>query len=318
MSAKIKILVTDPISDVAIQTLVKEGFDVTAKELGSDDLLKSIKDYDVLVVRSRTKVTKEVINAGSKLRIVARAGVGLDNIDVNAAKAKNISVINSPEAPSVSVAELVFGFMLSIARSISLADASLKNGKWIKQTLEGFELRNKTLGIVGFGRIGREVAKRASSFEMRVLAFDTMPQSLTDAKKLGVEAVGTDRMAFEKLIRNSDFITIHVPSLPETHHMVGQKEFSLMKRGAVLINAARGGIIEESSLLNALKEGKIGGVGLDVFEEEPPKNIDLIKLLNVVCTPHIGAQTKEAQELAGNMIAGKIVEAFKKEGHKGR
>jgi D-3-phosphoglycerate dehydrogenase len=312
MSAKIKILVTDPISDVAIQTLVKEGFDVTAKELGSDDLLKSIKDYDVLVVRSRTKVTKEVINAGSKLRIIARAGVGLDNIDVNAAKAKNISVINSPEAPSVSVAELVFGFMLSIARSISLADASLKNGKWIKQSLEGFELRNKTLGIIGFGRIGREVAKRAISFEMRVLAFDTMPQSLTDAKKLGVEAVGTDRMAFEKLVRNSDFITIHVPSLPETHHMFGQKEFSLMKKGAVLINAARGGIIEESSLLNALKEGKIGGVGLDVFEEEPPKNTDLIKLSNVVCTPHIGAQTKEAQESAGNIIAGKIVEAFKK------
>jgi D-3-phosphoglycerate dehydrogenase len=252
------------------------------------------------------------------LKVIARAGVGLDNIDVNAAKAKNIMVMNSPEAPSVSVAELVFGFMLSIARSISLADASLKNGKWIKQSLVGFELRNKILGIVGFGRIGREVAKRAVSFEMKVLAFDTLPQSLSDAKKLGVEAVGSDRASFEKLIKSSDFLTIHVPLLPETRHMFSEKEFGLMKRGVVLINAARGGIVDESALLKALKDGKIGGVGLDVFEEEPPKNVDLIKLSNVVCTPHIGAQTVEAQESAGNIISEKIIEAFKKEGRKGR
>jgi D-3-phosphoglycerate dehydrogenase len=147
---------------------------------------------------------------------------------------------------------------------------------------------------------------------MKVLAFDTVPQSLTDAKKLGVEALGTNRMAFEKLIKSSDFITIHVPSLPETHHMFGEKEFALMKRGVVLINAARGGIIDESSLLNAVQEGKVGGVGLDVFEEEPPKNTDLIKLSKVVCTPHIGAQTVEAQELAGNIIAAKMIEALKK------
>jgi D-3-phosphoglycerate dehydrogenase len=313
MSARIRILVTDPINEVAIQTLVREGFDVTTKELGSDELLKSIKDYDALIVRSRTKVTKEVIDAGVRLKVIARAGVGLDNIDANSAKAKNVTVMNSPEAPSVSVAELVFGLMLSIARSISLADASLKNGKWIKQSLTGFELRNKTLGIVGFGRIGREVAKRAVSFEMKVLAFDTLTQSLVDAKKFGVEAVGTSRAAFERLIKGSDFITIHVPSLPETHHMFGEKEFALMKRGAVLINAARGGIVDESSLLKALKDGKISGVGLDVFEEEPPKNVELIKLPNAVCTPHIGAQTVEAQESAGNMISAKIIEYFKKE-----
>lgn len=318
MSTKVRILVTDPINEIAVQSLAREGFDVTTKELAPEELLKSIKDYDALVVRSRTKVTKEVINAGVRLKVIARAGVGLDNIDVNAAKAKNITVMNAPEAPSVSVAELVFGLMLSIARSISLADASLKSGKWIKQNLVGFELRNKTLGIVGFGRIGREVAKRAISFEMKVLAFDTLPQSLTDTKKLGVEAVGTDKASFEKLIKSSDFITIHVPSLPETHHMFGDKEFALMKRGSVLINAARGGILDESALLRALKDGKIGGVGLDVFEEEPPRNIDLIKLSNVVCTPHIGAQTVEAQESAGNIISAKIIEAFKKEGRRGR
>jgi D-3-phosphoglycerate dehydrogenase len=310
--------VTDPINEIAVQSLVREGFDVTTKELSPDELLKSIRDYDVLIVRSRTKVTKEVINAGVRLKVIARAGVGLDNIDVNTAKAKNITVINAPEAPSVSVAELVFGFMLSIARNISLADSSLKNGKWIKQSLTGFELRNKTLGIVGFGRIGREVAKRAISFGMKVLAFDTLSQSLSDAKKLGVEAVGTDRASFERLIKGSDIITVHVPSLPETHHMFGEKEFTLMKRGAVLINAARGGIIDESALLKVLKDGKIGGVGLDVFEEEPPRNMDLIKLPNAVCTPHIGAQTTEAQESAGNIISTKIVEAFKKEGRRGR
>ncbi len=318
MGAKTKVLVTDPISDVAIQRLIKEGYDVTTKELSPEDLLRSIKEYDVLVVRSRTKVTKEVIDAGARLKIIARAGVGLDNIDVNAAETKNISVINAPEAPSVSVAELVFGLMLSVARSISLADSSLKNGKWIKQSLTGSELRNKTLGIVGFGRIGREVAKRAISFDMKVLAFDTLPQSLTDAKELGVEAVGTNRMAFEKLIKNSDFVTIHVPSLPETHHMFAQKEFALMKQGAVLINAARGGIIDENSLLKALENGKIRGAGLDVYEEEPPKNIALIRLSTVVCTPHIGAQTTEAQESAGNIVVGKIVEALKKEGRSGR
>jgi D-3-phosphoglycerate dehydrogenase len=316
MSMRNKILVTDPISEAAVQALVREGFNVTTKELNPDELLKAIKDYDALIVRSRTKVTKEVVYAGVRLRVIARAGVGLDNIDVNAAKTKNIIVMNTPEAPSVSVAELVFGLMLSIARSISVADAALKNGKWLKQSLTGFELRNKTLGIVGFGRIGREVAKRAISFEMKVLAFDTLPQSLADAKKLGVEAIGSNRAAFERLMKNSDFITIHVPSLPETHHMFGEKEFSLMKRNVVLINAARGGIIDESAMLKALKDGRIRGIGLDVFEEEPPKNTDLIKSPNVVCTPHIGAQTVEAQESAGNMISAKIIEAFRKEGPK--
>jgi D-3-phosphoglycerate dehydrogenase len=316
MSMRNKILVTDPISEAAVQALVREGFNVTTKELNPDELLKAIKDYDALIVRSRTKVTKEVVYAGVRLRVIARAGVGLDNIDVNAAKTKNIIVMNTPEALSVSVAELVFGLMLSIARSISVADAALKNGKWLKQSLTGFELRNKTLGIVGFGRIGREVAKRAISFEMKVLAFDTLPQSLADAKKLGVEAIGSNRAAFERLMKNSDFITIHVPSLPETHHMFGEKEFSLMKRNVVLINAARGGIIDESAMLKALKDGRIRGIGLDVFEEEPPKNTDLIKSPNVVCTPHIGAQTVEAQESAGNMISAKIIEAFRKEGPK--
>lgn len=318
MSTKTKILVTDPISRGAVETLVHEGFDVTTKELNPEELLKTIKDYDALIVRSRTKVTREVINAGAKLKVIARAGVGLDNVDVDAAKTKNITILNTPEAPSVSVAELVFGLMLSIARSISVADAALKDGKWLKHTLTGLELRGKTLGIVGFGRIGREVAKRAIAFEMKVLAYDVLSQSLADAKTLEVEVVGSNRTAFEKLIKSSDIVTIHVPSLPETRHMFGEKEFSMMKQGAIVINAARGGIIDEPALLKALKDGKIGGAGLDVFEEEPPKNIDLIKSSNVVCTPHIGAQTVEAQESAGNIVSTKIIEAFKKKVPRGR
>jgi len=312
LDKKVRILVTDPISKGAIKQLQDNGYDVTVNELSQDDLLKTIKDFDVLVVRSRTKVTKEIIEAGTKLKVIARAGVGLDNVDVNAAKLKRITVLNSPEAPSVSVAELVFGFMLSLARSISIADAALKEGKWLKHTLVGSELRGKILGIVGFGRIGREVARRAIAFEMKAQAYDVLSASLESASRMGVEAVGSNRTALERLVRTSDYITIHVPALPETHHMFGEKEFALMKRNAVVINASRGGVIDESALSKAIKDGKIGGAGLDVFEEEPPKNLNLVRLPNVVCTPHIGAQTNEAQEAAGEIISAKIMELLQK------
>lgn len=179
-------------------------------------------------------------------------------------------------------------------------------------------VEGKTLGIVGFGRIGKEVAKRAIAFEMKVLAYDVSPSSLTGAAGIGVEASGADRSALEKLMRLSDFVTVHVPSSPETHHMFGDKEFSLMKKGAVIVNASRGGVIDESALLKAINDGRIGGAGLDVFEDEPPKSLDLVKSPKVVCTPHIGAQTAEAQEAAGEIISTKIIEAFKKKGAGGK
>ena len=312
MKSVASILITDPISSTATTKLKDEGFEVTVNELDPASLLNAVKDFDVLIVRSRTKVTAQVIQAGTKLKVIARAGVGLDNIDVNAAKNKNITVVNAAEAPSVSVAELVFGLMLSLARSISTADAALKEGKWLKHTLTGFELRGKRLGIVGFGRIGREVAKRALSFEMKVSAYDVAPPSLTGAKEMGAQTVAASRKGFEELLKTSDIITIHVPSSPETRNIFGEKEFALMKKNAIIINASRGGIVDESALLKAIKEGKIGGAGLDVFETEPPKSLDLVKLQNVVCTPHIGSQTVEAQDLAGDIISTRIIDIFKK------
>jgi len=312
LKSTVSILITDPISKAATARLKDEGFEVTVNELDPAGLLNTVKDFDVLIVRSRTKVTAEVIQAGTKLKVIARAGVGLDNIDVNAAKNRNITVINAAEAPSVSVAELVFGLMLSLARSISTADAAMKEGKWLKHTLTGFELRGRRLGIVGFGRIGREVAKRALSFEMKVSTYDVASSSYAGAKEMGAETVAASRKGFEELLRTSDIITIHVPLLPETRKMFGEREFALMKKSAIIINASRGGIVDESALLNALKERKLGGAGLDVFETEPPKNLDLIKLQNVVCTPHIGAQTTEAQDLAGDIISTKIIDIFKK------
>lgn len=312
LKSTVSILITDPISKAATARLKDEGFEVTVNELDPAGLLNTVKDFDVLIVRSRTKVTAEVIQAGTKLKVIARAGVGLDNIDVNAAKNRNITVINAAEAPSVSVAELVFGLMLSLARSISTADAAMKEGKWLKHTLTGFELRGRRLGIVGFGRIGREVAKRALSFEMKVSTYDVASSSYAGAKEMGAETVATSRKGFEELLKTSDIITIHVPLLPETRNMFGEREFALMKKSAIIINASRGGIVDESALLKALKEGKLGGAGLDVFETEPPKNLDLMKFQNVVSTPHIGAQTTEAQDLAGDIISTKIIDIFKK------
>jgi len=312
LKSTVSILITDPISRAATAKLKDDGFEVTVKELDPVGLLNAVKDFEVLIVRSRTRVTAEVIQAGTKLKIIARAGVGLDNIDVDVAKKRNITVINAAEAPSVSVAELVIGLILSLARSISTADAAMKEGKWLKHTLTGSELRGKRLGIVGFGRIGREVAKRALSFEMKVSMYDVAPSQFKGAEEMGVETVATNRKGFEELLKTSDIITVHVPLLPETRNMFGEREFALMKKSAMIINASRGGIVDESALLKALRAGKIGGAGLDVFETEPPKNLDLIRLSNVVCTPHIGGQTTEAQDLAGDMISTKLIDIFKK------
>jgi len=309
----VKILVTDPLHPDGIRMLKDAGFEVVEQpDISYEELKKKIKEFNVLVVRSRTKVTKEIIDSAEKLVLIARAGVGLDNIDVKAAQEKGIVVMNAPEAPTYSVAELVIGLMISVLRGIPRGDTALKNGKWIKKQLLGRELNGKTLGIVGFGRIGQEVARRALAFNMKVLAYDVIGELAKKAKELGVEFVGTTREALNKLLKESDIITLHVPLLPSTRHMIGKEEISLMKRGAVIINTSRGGIIDEEALYDALKEGRIAAAALDVFENEPPTGISLklVQLPNVVATPHIGASTEEAQRKAATIIAQKIIDYF--------
>lgn len=302
----VKILVTDPIHGDGIKILEEIGEVDVKTELTPTQLLGAIKDYDVLVVRGATKVTKEIIGAGRKLKIIARAGVGLDNINVQAASARNIELINAPEAPTIAVAELVIGLMLAWTRRLPRADASMKQGRWEKAQLAGSELRGKTLGIVGTGKIGRAVGYRAKSFLMNLLAFD-VAQSAEFSERAGARYVDLDG-----LLRESDFITLHVPLTPQTRHMMDGRELELMKSTAVLINTSRGGVIDEAELVEVLKKGKIAGACLDVFEREPPKDSPLLKLPNVVLTPHIGASTVEAQREAAVLVAEKIKGALGK------
>ncbi len=304
----VKVLVCDPIDEVGVKLLKEAGYNVDLKtEIIAPDLVKVAGAYDALVVRSRTKVTKEVLQAGKpKLKIVARSGVGLDNVDTETAKVLGIQVVNSAEAPSNAVAELVLGYMLSLSRNIARGDASMKRGEWAKNKLTGFELNGKTMGIVGFGRIGYLVGKKTKALGMRVLCYDVMIDKMMNF----VNEVGAESVPLDKLLAESDFVTIHVPLLPQTRHMFNAATFAKMKKGAYVINAARGGIIEEKALLDALKTGHLSGAALDVYEEEPTKNMDLVKLENVVCTPHIGAESKEAQLGNSTIVAEKLKKAL--------
>lgn len=280
------------------------GFEVDLKtDIPGDELIEIVEGYDALVVRSRTKVTREVLAEAGMLKAVARAGVGLDNIDVEEAKRRGVEVVNSPEAPSNAVAELVLGFMLSLARRIPEADASMKRGEWIKGGLTGFELKGKTLGVIGFGRIGYLMAKKAKALGMRVLTYDVIIEKLMSY----VEDAGAEAVPIQRLLSTSDFITIHVPLLPDTRHMIGRKEIETMKRGACLINASRGAIVDEEALREALTHGRLAGAALDVYEEEPPGDATLTGLRNIVCTPHIGAATEEAQRANSTIVAEKLI-----------
>ncbi len=307
--SSIKVLISDPISKKAIDFLRSKGLQVDEKpDISHEELRQTIEPYHVLIVRSRTKVTKDIIDAGKNLKIIARAGVGLDNIDVEYAKSKGITILNAPEAPTIAVAELTMGLILTIARGICLGNQALKEGKWIKKQLVGFELYGKTLGIIGFGRIGKEVTKRAKAFGMRVLAYSKGDIS-QEASELGAE-VAKD---LTDLLRNSDIISLHVPLTPETYHMISEKEFNIMKDGVVIINTARGAVIDGKALLKALNTGKVYAAGLDVYEHEPPQEDwewELVRHPRVIAVPHIGAQTKEAQEKAGLIIAEKILKTL--------
>ncbi len=300
----VKILVADPIHEDGVKALREFAEVEVATGLTPAELLEMLSGCEVLVVRSATRVTKEIIDAGKQLKVIARAGVGLDNIDVKAAEARGIKVLNAPEAPTVAVAELVLAHMLAWARHLPRADSGMKAGRWEKAQLMGSELRGKTLGIVGTGRIGRAIGYRAKAFSMNLLAYDTR-QSPEFAEQTGAKYVDLDT-----LLRESDFVTLHVPLIPETKHMISKRELELMKPTAVLINTSRGGVVDEGALAEALRTGKIAGACLDVYEREPPRDSPLLKLPNVMLTPHLGASTREAQRDAAIIIAQKIKEAL--------
>lgn len=307
MKRKIRVLVCDPIHEVGIEKLKQAGFEVNVKpSISGEELRDVVSNYDALIVRSRTKVTREIIEATERLKVIGRAGAGIDNIDVEAAKKKGVKVVNTPEAPAEAVAELTMGLMLSLARNIPLADNSMKEKKWIKKNLMGWELKGKTLGTIGLGNIGEKVAKFARAFGMKILITKRTPPDPALLKELEAEFV-----PLQELLKRSDIVTIHVPHTPQTHHMIGEKEIQIMKNGAFLINTSRGAIVNQKALLKALKSGKLGGAALDVYEVEPPNDWTLMQLSNVVCTPHIGAQTREAQKAASDLIAEKIINVFK-------
>jgi len=288
----IKILVCDPLHDEGLKVLTGEKeFKVDVKpKLSPAELESVIKGYEAVIVRSATKITKGVIEASDKLRLIGRAGVGLDNVDVESATKKGIIVLNAPAGNTTSTAEHTFSMIMALSRNIAQANASMKRGEWEKKKFMGIELYGKVLGVAGLGRIGTEVAKRALSFEMKVIAYDPF-LSAEQAKKIGVELVSLD-----EVIKRSDYITVHTPLTDETRHMLGEAEFKKMKKGVRIINCARGGIIDEGVLVKAIESGHVAGAAFDVFEKEPLDTASpLLKFDNVVLTPHLGASTEEAQ-----------------------
>nr|WP_206203473.1 hydroxyacid dehydrogenase [Thermococcus sp. M36] len=303
----VKVLVAAPLHEKAIEVLKNAGFEVLYEEYPDEErLIGLVGDVDAIIVRSKPKVTRKVIEAAPKLKVIGRAGVGLDNIDLEAAKERGIKVVNSPGASSRSVAELVLALMFNVARKVAFADRKMREGVWAKKQCMGIELEGKTLGIVGFGRIGYQIAKIAKALGMNVLLYDPYPNE-ERAKEVGGKFVD-----LETLLKESDVVTLHVPLIEQTYHLINEERLKLMKPTAILINAARGAVVDTEALVKALKEGWIAGAGLDVFEEEPlPAGHPLTELDNVVLTPHIGASTVEAQMRAGVQVAEQIVEILK-------
>lgn len=296
-----KVLVSDPLSNEGLEIL-KEHFTVDVSTgLSEDELAKKIKDYDALVIRSGTTVTQKIIEAADKLKVIGRAGVGVDNVDVDAATRKGIIVTNSPEGNMISAAEHTIAMMMAMSRNIPQANASLKNREWKRNKFMGVEVKGKTLGIIGLGRIGSEVAKRALGLEMKLMGYDPFI-SEKRAAELGVKLATVNEIA-----KAADYITVHTPLIKETRNIIDEEQFNLMKPGAKIINCARGGIISEEALAKALASGKIGGAALDVFIEEPPFNSPLLNFENVIATPHLGASTQEAQVNVAIEIANEIV-----------
>jgi len=308
----VKVLVASRIHRVGIEILKSAGVEVLyLEEPPEEELVKAIKGVHGLIVRSKPLVTRRVIEAADSLLVIGRAGVGVDNIDVEAARARGVEILTSPEAATQSVAELTMGLILAVARKIAFCDRKIRAGEWPKKHAVGVELWGKTLGVIGAGRIGLTVARIAKfGFNMNVVYYDVARN-----KKIE-EEVGARYVSLEDLLREADVVTIHVPLTEQTKYLINEEKLKLMKRTAILINTSRGPVVDTKALIRALKEGWMAGAGLDVFEEEPlPPNHPLLELENVVLTAHIGASTEEAQERAGVDIAKKVVEFFRTRGY---
>ena len=292
-----KVLICDKIADEGIKLLEERGYEITkCWALPKSELCFMVGDYDALIVRSATKVTADLMADAKKLRVIGRAGEGLDNIDLNKARELGIAVVNTPHVSYTSVAELTIGHLLALARGIVEGTLSLREGKWKKEELMGVEVNGKTLGVIGCGYIGKTVERLAISLGMKVL---------------GVEECVFDRfIPLDEMLPEADFITIHVPLTSHTRHILSTKEFNMMKDGVMIIDCSRGGVVDQDALYQALVSGKVKAAAVDVFEEEPPKNSKLLTLKNVIATPHIGAQTKEAQLKASVQVAKKVIEVL--------
>jgi D-3-phosphoglycerate dehydrogenase len=289
------------------EILEKNGLKVTYEpEITPEQIAEKIGTFEVVVVRSRTKMTRELVEKADKCKIIARVGVGLDNIDQEAAKEKNIKVINAVEGAITAVAELVIGLMLSMAREIPRADREIRNGNWIKKELMGTELKGKYLGIVGLGNIGKRLGRLARALNMNIIGYD-----VTEIDNEFSKEVGLMKADLDTLLSSADYVSFHVPLLDSTRHMINAEKLKMMKNTARIINTARGGVIDEEALYNSLKEGSLAGAALDVFEVEPATGNKLVTLPNFIATPHMGAQTKEAQLLAANIIAEKIIQILR-------
>jgi len=307
MSLNQSVLICDQVNSTLKEILEKNGLKVTYEpEITPEQIAEKIGSFEVVVVRSRTKMTRELVEKADKCQIIARVGVGLDNIDQEAAKEKNIKVINAVEGAITAVAELVIGLMLSMAREIPRADREIRNGNWIKKELMGSELKGKYLGIVGLGNIGKRLGRLARALNMNIIGYDVIPIDDEFSKEVGLMKADLDT-----LLSSADYVSFHVPLLDSTRHMINAEKLKMMKNTARIINTARGGVIDEEALYNSLKDGSLAGAALDVFEVEPATGNKLITLPNFVATPHMGAQTKEAQLLAANIIAEKIIQILR-------
>ena len=305
---QVRVLVADSISSKGVELLqATPGFEVTVQTgMTPEELAKTIGEYDVLIVRSATKVTEAVMQDPGRLKAIGRAGTGVDNIHLEAATRAGVVVMNTPGGNSLAAAELTLALLLAMARNVPQANAELREGRWERKRYMGTELAGKQLGVVGLGRIGREVARRAMAFRMKVIGYDPYVSSDTAAEQ------GIEMMALDDLIAAADVVTLHLPLSQETHHLIDATAITRMKPGSWLINAARGGLVDEKALLQAVKSGHLAGAALDVFENEPPSDLDLVSHPNIVATPHLGASTREAQVRVGVEIAEKIRDYIEK------
>jgi len=301
------VLICDEVDPVLNKILNDNGLKVTYDPtITPEKILETVSSYNIIIVRSRTTITKEIIDKANNCKIIARVGVGLDNVDQDAAKAKNIRVINAVEGAMNAVAELVLGLMLSLARQTARGDRGIRSGIWLKKELMGTELRGKYLGIVGMGNIGKRLGRLAKALNMNIIGYDVIPIDEEFSKEVGLM-----KADLNTLLQSSDYVSIHVPLLDSTYHLIDAQKMATMKKTAKIINTSRGGVIDEDALYEALKNGNLGGAALDVFEKEPATNHKLTELDNVILTPHIGAQTKEAQSLAANVIGEKIIQILR-------